>query len=125
MIFRVLVSMQDSYQKGRISRLMENSSTGMLDVENIGLLQVAKALVTKRSSQSYSADMQYTYERYIDLLKELMKLKRVNVWMSEHRQAWTWMERDLVAPDDAQSQRRSDFSRTSGSNSGGQPSVRH
>jgi hypothetical protein len=109
MIFRVLVSIEDSYQNDRISRLMDNSRSDNLSVENTGLLQVAKALVTKRSSQSYSAEMLYTYERYVDLLKELMKLESVNAWMSEHRQSWTWMERDIIAPTEAQPQRLSDF----------------
>ena len=110
MIFRVLVSIQDSYQKDRIARIMENSSSGMLNEQDIGLLHAAKALAANRASQNYSNDMQYAYERYVELLKDLMKLKPVVTWMSEHRSLWSWMERDLIASDEGPSQRRSDYS---------------
>mmetsp|Transcript_6257 Transcript_6257/g.14120 ORF Transcript_6257/g.14120 Transcript_6257/m.14120 type:complete len:223 (-) Transcript_6257:79-747(-) len=53
--------------------------------------------------------MQYAYERYIDLLKDLLKTKPVFVWMSEHRALWSWMERDLISADDGGSQRRTDY----------------
>lgn len=109
-IFRVLVSIQDSYQNDRISRIMANSKSGGLTDQDIGLLQASKALAVNRSSQAFSNDMQYTYDRYVELLKELMKMKPVVDWMSEHRSLWSWMERDLAASDESQPQHRSDLS---------------
>lgn len=109
MIFRVIACIEDSYQQDRIACIMENPRNDMLNNQDIGLLQAAKALST-RSNQNYSNDMQYAYEKYSDLIKELMKLKPVGTWMSGNRSLWSWMERDLIANDEVSSQRRSDFS---------------
>ncbi|KAI2507917.1 peptidase [Fragilaria crotonensis] len=89
---------------------MANSKSGGLTDQDIGLLQASKALAVNRSSQAFSNDMQYTYDRYVELLKELMKMKPVAAWMSEHRSLWSWMERDLTASDESQPQHRSDLS---------------
>eukprot|EP00547_Thalassionema_nitzschioides_P005510 CAMPEP_0194205836 /NCGR_PEP_ID=MMETSP0156-20130528/5031_1 /TAXON_ID=33649 /ORGANISM="Thalassionema nitzschioides, Strain L26-B" /LENGTH=3092 /DNA_ID=CAMNT_0038932219 /DNA_START=10 /DNA_END=9288 /DNA_ORIENTATION=+ len=109
MIFRVIACIEDSYQQERIACIMENPRSDMLNNQDIGLLQAAKALSTPRSNQNYSNDMQYAYEKYFDLIKELMKLKPLATWMSENRTLWSWMERDLIANDEGSSQRRSDF----------------
>ena len=108
MIFRVLVSIQDSFQNARISSIMANSKTGC--DQDIGLLLAAKVLAANRSGQAFSNDMQYTYDRYVELLKELMKMKPVAAWMFENRPLWSWMERDLTSSDDTPPQHRSDLS---------------
>jgi ubiquitin carboxyl-terminal hydrolase 9/24 len=109
MIFRVLVCLHDSYQQGRIARIMENTRGDMND-QGIGLLQACKVLLGSRSNQNYSNEMQYAYERYIELMRELMTLKPVASWLTENRALWSWLERDLVAIEEAQPQRRSDYS---------------
>lgn len=110
MIFRVIACIEDSYQQERIACIMENPRNDMLNNQDIGLLEAARALSTSRPNQNYSNDMQYAYEKYFDLIKELMKLKPVATWMSENRTLWSWMERDLIANDEGSSQRRGDFS---------------
>lgn len=110
MIFRVLVSIQDSYQQERVALIMENSRSGMPNDQDIGLLHSAKALAASRANQNYSNDVQYSYERYVEMLKDLMKLSPVETWMTEHRSLWSWMERDLVASEEGPSQRRGDYS---------------
>ena len=54
--------------------------------------------------------MQYAFERYIELMRELMTLKPVASWLTENRALWSWLERDLVAIEEAQPQRRGDYS---------------
>merc|ERR1712130_587051 len=78
----------------------------------VGLLVAARAFQGARPSQHYSSDINFAFERYVGILKELYTLHSVYVWMLEHRSMWYWMERDLdshhsVAP---QNHIRNDFS---------------
>jgi len=106
MVLKILSSIEDDYKRERISAIMQTTRTGMAPDEGLGLLGAAKVFAGSRSAHNYSADMQYSYERYVEILKELLKLSPIYLWMSEHRALWSWMERDLFSTDDGKSQRR-------------------
>lgn len=105
-MLRILAAIDDGFYQERIQAIMQNSRTGMMTEQGLGLLVAAKAFAGSRNSQNYSTDMQYAYERYVEILKDLLKLRSVFLWMSEHRALWSWMERDLFSNDDMKTSRR-------------------
>jgi len=66
--------------------------------EGSGIFVVAKELSLTRSSQHYNSDYHHNsslFERYIDTLKDLRKLRGISTWMSENKSVWSWMEQYL------------------------------
>jgi len=99
MIFKVLAALPDEKQKERITTLMQSLEKVHVHSEGgSGLLVVAKELSLTRSSQHYNSDYHHSsnlFERYIDALKDLQKLRGVSNWMSENRSVWSWIEQWL------------------------------
>ncbi len=97
MVLRVLASVPDSRQRDRINLMMQCNDRPAAQVEyGIGLLVASKAFYGARQSHNYPSDLNYAYERYVSILKELLALQGVFVWITENRALWTWMERDLL-----------------------------
>ena len=78
----------------------------------VGLLIAAKECTTARPNQHYPVDFHYSVavERYINVVKELMKLKKVNEWMMNNRELWAWMEHWFRPEGSSTQQVRSDLS---------------
>ena len=94
MVLKVVAAMPDGFQQGRIVEIMQcTEGFGLHDDQGIGLFWAAKAV---RSAQNYSTDLQYVYERYIDVIKDLMNLRSVVQWMNAKRELWSFLERDLL-----------------------------
>jgi len=108
LIIRVLASIPDDQQKSRIGHIMRMRLPGA--EREVGLLLAARQFASSRQQQNYSNEMQLSYERYVDIVKELRKIKAVTDWMIENRDIWSWMEPDLTSSDDGNSQRRNDYS---------------
>lgn len=95
MIFKVLVAIPDERQQERIKILMQSREKCSPHAElGVGLLIAAKECSTSRSNQHYPVDFHYSVavERYINVVKELMKIHKVNEWMGNNREMWAWME---------------------------------
>jgi len=99
MIFKVLVALPDEKQKDRITTLMLSmEKVHAHSEEGSGIFVVAKELSLTRSSQHYNSDYHHNsslFERYIDTLKDLRKLRGISTWMSENKSVWSWMEQYL------------------------------
>lgn len=78
----------------------------------VGLLMATKAVYGRPAQQHYVNDFHFSFERYLEVIKELYKLKEVALWMNSHRPLWSWLERDLINLDEAspQHQIRGDLS---------------
>lgn len=110
MVLKVLIATPDGFQQGRISEIMHCAEgLSLQDDQGIGLLRAAKAV---RSAQNYSTDLQYVYERYIEIIKELMNLRSVVQWMNAKREHWSSLERDLLRSEETsvKQQSRGDYS---------------
>ena len=114
MVLRVLASVPDDHQRERIAYIMQCTERPGNHVDHgVGLMAVARAYYSARSSHSYTNDMHYAFDRYVSILKELLSLQCIYTWMSENRSLWGWMERDLLGPQQVQShhgQARNDYS---------------
>lgn len=97
LIFKVLASIPDAFQRGRIDLMMQCPERPASHVENgNGLLVAARAFYNARQNHSYPTEIGYAFERYVSILKELLSIQSIFLWMSENRGLWGWMERDLL-----------------------------
>ena len=74
---------------------MSNSDVGC------GLLAVGKALFASRQNHSHFS-MEYRnftnmLERYVEVLKELLRQREVANWMAEYRVKWSWVDHLLYS----------------------------
>jgi ubiquitin carboxyl-terminal hydrolase 9/24 len=96
-MLKVVASIPDELQKDRIRQIMLfNDRDPPNGSKPLGLLAAASHIYNSRSQQTYQQDMVFAYERYVGLVKELIYLRGVMEWMNEHRQLWSFMERDLL-----------------------------
>lgn len=120
-IFKILVAIPDERQQERIKILMQSREKCLPHAEaGVGLLIAAKECSTTRSNQHYPEDFHYSVavERYINVVKELMKLHKVGEWMGNNRELWAWMEHWFRPESSGPQQVRSDLS-------GGRDGVGH
>jgi ubiquitin carboxyl-terminal hydrolase 9/24 len=113
LVLKVLASVPDEYQNGRINVIMKCHERPTPHIDNsIGLVAAARGFYDARSSHSYPHEFHYAYDRYVGILKELLTLQSVSQWMKENRGTWSWMERDLFEPihQMGPSQARGDYS---------------
>ena len=97
MVLRVLVSIPDERQTDRISYIMNCNERPAPHIDNgVGLLVAARAFYTARSGHTYPNEIHYAFDRYVGILKELLGLNSIFRWMTENRQQWTWIERELL-----------------------------
>lgn len=100
-MLRVLAAIPDSQQQERISLIMQCTETAIAHGDHgVGLLMATKAVYSNRPAQHYSNEIQFSFERYLEVIKELFKLKEVAHWMTNHRTLWSWLERDLISMDE-------------------------
>jgi ubiquitin carboxyl-terminal hydrolase 9/24 len=108
MVLKVLSSIPDRFQQDRIKEIMQcPEGSGLQDDQGVGLLRAAKSVAGLRSTQNYPNELQYVYERYVEVFKELLKLRSVFLWMDDNRELWSWMERDVLRTEESSSQRQS------------------
>merc|ERR1712150_45704 len=55
-----------------------------------------KAAYGNRSTDYHSTEYHFSFERYLEVIKDLLKLKEVAVWMNKYRSLWSWLERDIM-----------------------------
>ena len=96
MVMRVLASIPDDKQNERITFIMQCNERPAPHIDNgVGLLVAARAFYGARSAHTYPNEIHYAFERYVSILKELLSVPTIFRWMTENRQQWTWIERDL------------------------------
>lgn len=112
MIIKVLVSIPDSRQNERITAVMKSREQSAPNTDTgVGILVAAKDIPAPRVSQHYSADFHYNLvERYVAVVKELYKVRKVQDWMTKNRELWQWMDHWIRTEGAGQQQIRNDFS---------------
>jgi ubiquitin carboxyl-terminal hydrolase 9/24 len=96
-ILMVIAATPDDDQDERISRIMSSQGKAARNVEyGAGILQVLRAFFRTRQAQQFSNEMRWGYERYVGLLKELRRVYPVFVWMNNHRDQWSFVEREVL-----------------------------
>jgi ubiquitin carboxyl-terminal hydrolase 9/24 len=116
MVLRVLASIPDDRQRERITYIMQCTERPAPHIDNgVGLMVAARAFYGARQGHTYPNEIHYAFDRYVGILKELLGLHSIFLWMTENRNLWAWMERDLLdnhqgAPHPGQGQMRSDYS---------------
>lgn len=107
-MFKTVAAVPDKYQEDRIAKIMEcNTKLHPSNDHGIGLLIAPRSVQNSRPSQHYSSsDYQYAYDRYIEAIKELARIRAVYEWLHAHRSLWAWMERDLSHRSDEASHRQ-------------------
>jgi hypothetical protein len=95
MILRILASIPGEDQQECISMIMQCPDRPPQADHGVGLLVAAHAVYGARAnSQHYQGED--LYDRYVSVLKYLVRIGSVTKWMQEHYSMWQWMERDLV-----------------------------
>ena len=95
-VLKVLASIPDEYQQKRITNIMQCVETPGHSAEHgAGLLVTARAFHNSRPNQAYSSEMHYTFDRYVFVTKELLKVMPFSHWLHQHRDYWRFMEREL------------------------------
>jgi len=96
-VLRVMSSVPDESQLNRIDLIMLCSEMAAPNAEyGIGLLSASLAFFNAIKAHNYPNEISYAYERYLGILKELLASQGVFRWMSENRERWKFMERDLL-----------------------------
>eukprot|EP00980_Cylindrotheca_fusiformis_P010326 scaffold2299_cov131-Cylindrotheca_fusiformis.AAC.13 len=97
MVLRVVASIPDDKQKDRITFIMKCKERPGPHVETgIGLVAAARAFHGARTAHSYPSEIQFAFDRYVGILKDLLGVHAIYVWMTENRSQWGWMERELL-----------------------------
>lgn len=95
-VLRVLASLPDSRQRERITFMMQSMDKPVPHAEHgAGLLVAARVFHDSRQGQHFSSELHFAFDRYVAVLKELLRVEKVYVWMAENRSSWSWMEREL------------------------------
>jgi ubiquitin carboxyl-terminal hydrolase 9/24 len=85
-------------QQARISRIMMSNVKAQRSIEfGSGVLVVLRALHHLRQSQHYRTEVQWSFSRYMHMLKELHNLYPIFKWMSDNRGHWSFIEREFEA----------------------------
>jgi len=95
-ILKVLASIPDQYQQKRLQCIMLCEERPSQAEHGAGLLPTAHHFHDSRPSQPYSTEVHYTYERCVNITKELLKITSVAQWMRQNHDVWRFMERDLT-----------------------------
>jgi len=97
MVLRSIASIPDERQNYRIGYIMNCNERPSPHAETgIGLLSAARAFYSARSNQTYPNEIHYTFDRYVSVLKDLLVLPAFYQWMTDNRNQWSWLERDLL-----------------------------
>ena len=95
-ILEVIAAVPGDDQQMRISRIMLSSIKAQRNIEfGSGILVVLRALYQMQQSQQYRNDVNWTFNRYLHLLKELYSLYPIFKWMSDNRAHWSFVEREF------------------------------
>ena len=95
-MLQVFASIPGADQETRIQRILLNQKRYISGLEfGCGILSVLQGLHRMRQSQQYTNEVHWTFGRYLDVLKELHTVYPVFVYMSEHRDVWSFVEREL------------------------------
>jgi len=127
-VLRVLASIPDSKQTERITTIMHcQERPNDRDDTGIGLLMAARAFYNARARHAYPNEMNYSFERYVGVLKDLLGLDAIYAWMNENSSQWHWMEHELLlSHQQSQShQHRGDYSGRRGDGRIGMPLEHH
>lgn len=96
MVLRVLAAIPDEFQQKRITCIMQCSEKpGHSADHGAGLILTARAFHNSRPNQPYSSDMHFSFERYLVVMKGLLKVAPIPHWLHQHRDYWRFMERHL------------------------------
>ncbi|KAL3922628.1 MAG: hypothetical protein SGILL_002107, partial [Bacillariaceae sp.] len=95
-MLKVVATIPDGQQSQRIRTIMLYTDQSENNRPR-GLLAAGR-IYHSRAAQSYQQDIVYAYDRYVQVVKELFYAQSVSEWMSEHRDAWSFMERELFEP---------------------------
>jgi ubiquitin carboxyl-terminal hydrolase 9/24 len=106
MVFKVLAAIPDERQQERINMLMLNDDK--MKNGTSGLMVYGEGLAQQYHQQDYHYGN--IIDKYVALIKLLQKQHAVALWMSENRNAWTWMEPEAPPEEMHPLQSRSDRS---------------
>ena len=93
----VIASMPGDDQSSRIALIMQSSAKMRHSDYNAGLLMVLRQLHRQRQTQQYSSEFHWGFERYLTILKELQTMHPVSVWLTNNKDKWSFLERDLMS----------------------------
>jgi len=80
----------------RINRILLNPKRYIQGLDfGCGILSVLQGLQRMRQMQQYNSEIGWTFGRYLDTLKELHTIYPVFQYMNDHRDQWTFIEREL------------------------------
>jgi ubiquitin carboxyl-terminal hydrolase 9/24 len=97
MVLRSIASIPDDRQNDRISFIMNCNERPSPHAETgIGLLSAARTFYSARSTHSYPNEIIYAFDRYVNILKDLLVLPSFYRWMTDNRNQWVWLENDLL-----------------------------
>mmetsp|Transcript_43869 Transcript_43869/g.105841 ORF Transcript_43869/g.105841 Transcript_43869/m.105841 type:complete len:3072 (+) Transcript_43869:108-9323(+) len=97
MMLRVLASIPDSKQTERIASIMDCQERPAERAETgVGLLVASRAFYNARARHQYPNEMNYSFDRYVSVLRDLLGLDSIYAWMNENRNQWHWMEHELL-----------------------------
>jgi ubiquitin carboxyl-terminal hydrolase 9/24 len=92
---KVIASVPDRYQSIKIGLIME-SALHQRDAENgTGLLSVLRFCKQARSTHPYHQQFQWIFNRYIAVLKSLLKCSCISQWMLVNKSSWAFIEHSL------------------------------
>ncbi|KAL7573772.1 hypothetical protein ACA910_007801 [Epithemia clementina (nom. ined.)] len=92
----VIASVPDEHQNARIALIMLNTHPVTRNAEyGAGLLHVLRVYQRGRQTQHYGNDFHWGFERYLGVLKDLRRIYPVYQWMSENREKWSFIEREI------------------------------
>lgn len=96
-MLQVIASTPGDDQQLRINRIMTTGAKATRTIEfGSGVLNVLRALHQMRQGHSYSNEVHWSFSRFMHLLKDLHALYPVYKWMSENRNLWSFVERELL-----------------------------
>lgn len=104
-VLRVLAAIPDDFQSKRIAYMMLcNEKVAHGADHGAGLLHTARAYHNNRPNQPYSSEMHYTFERYLYVTKDLLRITPIPQWLHQHKDHWMFMERELFETQQQQQQ---------------------
>ena len=96
-MLKIIASLPGESQDKRIAFMMQCPESPALNIDHgSGLLMAAHAFHTARPNQPYSSEINYAFDRYVYVLKELLHLTPIVKWLQDNRQIWLFMERELL-----------------------------
>ena len=93
-LLSVVAATPGEEQASRISTIMQSKATLAREIgHGAGLLHVARALMNARTD--FRGDDKLL-QRYVDIVKHLRELSAVYEWMESHRDAWSFLDREML-----------------------------